>query len=194
MILSGGDRYVALVQLLALVAACFAIAGIARRLGFGRSAAAFGALVFATFTVVLLQTPTALNDLVVALFLIVCAYFAIGELAHGARTRRPRARAGRRHEGNGGVRDSRAGALRARKPAPSPVVVARRVGSRRPRRRLVLVRGQPRRSGQRHRSERRSRRGSTGSSASGDPLRTSSSCPTSTTRRSSRRRSGASGR
>ena len=78
MILSRGDRYVALVQLLALVAACLAIAGIARRLGLGRSAAAFGALAFATFTVVLLQTPTALNDLVVAAFLIVCAYFAMG--------------------------------------------------------------------------------------------------------------------
>ena len=78
MILSRGDRYVALVQLLALVAACLAIVGIARRLGFGRSAAAFGALAFATFTVVVLQTPTALNDLVVAAFLIVCAYFATG--------------------------------------------------------------------------------------------------------------------
>ena len=78
MILSRGDRYVALVQLLALVAACLAIVGIARRLGFGRSAAAFGALAFATFTVVVLQAPTALNDLVVAAFLVVCAYFATG--------------------------------------------------------------------------------------------------------------------
>ena len=66
MILARGDRYVALVQLLALVGACIAIVGIARRLGLGRSAAAFGALAFATFTVVALQTPTALNDLVVA--------------------------------------------------------------------------------------------------------------------------------
>jgi Dolichyl-phosphate-mannose-protein mannosyltransferase len=78
MILSRGDRYVGLVQVLALVTACLAIAGIARRLGFGRSAAAFGALAFATFTVVVLQSPTALNDLVVASFLVVCAYFAMG--------------------------------------------------------------------------------------------------------------------
>jgi hypothetical protein len=78
MILSRGDRYVGLVQVLALVAACLAIAGIARRLGFGRSAAVFGALAFATFTVVVLQSPTALNDLVVASFLVVCAYFAMG--------------------------------------------------------------------------------------------------------------------
>jgi dolichyl-phosphate-mannose-protein mannosyltransferase len=77
MILSHGDRSVALVQVLALAASCLAIAGIARRLGLSRSAAAFGALAFATFTVIVLQTPTALNDLVVASFLVVCAYFAI---------------------------------------------------------------------------------------------------------------------
>ena len=86
MILSRGDRYVALVQLLALVAACLAIAGIARRLGFSRGAAVFGAPLFATFTVVLLQTPTALNDLAVAAFLIVCAYFAEGRRARSSRS------------------------------------------------------------------------------------------------------------
>jgi hypothetical protein len=78
MVLSGGDRYVGLVQLVALAGACGAIVGIARRLGLGRSAALFGALSFATFTVVALQTPTALNDLVVASFLVACAYFALG--------------------------------------------------------------------------------------------------------------------
>lgn len=78
MVLSDGDRYVGLVQLLALAGACVAIVGIARRLGLGRSAALFGALAFATFTVVALQTPTALNDLVVASLLVVCAYFALG--------------------------------------------------------------------------------------------------------------------
>jgi hypothetical protein len=78
MVLSDGDRYVGLVQLLALAAACTAIVGVARRLGLGRSAALFGALAFATFTVVALQAPTALNDLVVASLLVVCAYFALG--------------------------------------------------------------------------------------------------------------------
>ena len=78
MVLSDGDRYVGLVQLLALAAACIAIVGIARRLGLSRAAALFGALAFATFTVVALQTPTALTDLVVASLLIVCAYFALG--------------------------------------------------------------------------------------------------------------------
>ena len=51
---------------------------LARRLGLGRSAALFGALAFATFTVVALQTPTALNDLVVASLLVVCVIFALG--------------------------------------------------------------------------------------------------------------------
>ena len=78
MVLSDGDRYVGLVQLLALAGACLGIVGIARRLGLSRSAALFGALAFATFTVVALQTPTALNDLVVASLLVVSAYFALG--------------------------------------------------------------------------------------------------------------------
>jgi len=77
MIFSGGDRYVSLVQLVALLFTCVAIFGIARRLGLSRSAGAFGALAFSTFTVVALQTPTALNDLVVASLLIICAYFAM---------------------------------------------------------------------------------------------------------------------
>src|SRR4029079_8445323 len=78
MILSDGDRYVGLVQVFAVAGACAAIVGIARRLGLSRRAALFGALAFATFTVVALQAPTALNDLVVASLLVVCAYFALG--------------------------------------------------------------------------------------------------------------------
>ncbi|HJS49002.1 MAG TPA: glycosyltransferase family 39 protein [Gaiellaceae bacterium] len=78
MILGNGDRYVSGVQLLALVFACIAIFGIAGRLGLSRRAAAFGALSFASFTVVALQAPTALNDLVVASLLTICAYFAMG--------------------------------------------------------------------------------------------------------------------
>ena len=88
MILGSGDRYVAVVQILAVVFACLAIVGIARRLGLGRSASVFGAASFATFTVVALQAPTALNDVVVASLLVICAYFAMGasrtELALGA--------------------------------------------------------------------------------------------------------------
>jgi hypothetical protein len=82
MILSGGDRYVGLVQLVALAFACVAIAGVARRLGFDPRAAVFAGLAYSTFTVVMLQTSTALNDLVVASLLIACVYFALGS-AHG---------------------------------------------------------------------------------------------------------------
>ena len=78
MILGQGDRYVGAVQLLAVAFACIAIVGIARRLGLSPSAGAFGALSFATFTLVVLQAPTALNDLVVASLLTICAYFAMG--------------------------------------------------------------------------------------------------------------------
>jgi hypothetical protein len=77
MVLSGGDRYVSIVQLVALLFACVAIVGVSRRLGLSWSAGVFGALAFSTFTVVALQTPTALNDLVVASLLIICAYFAM---------------------------------------------------------------------------------------------------------------------
>ena len=78
MILSGGDRFTTLVQLAAMIASCLAIAGIARRLGLGVTEAAFGAVAFSTFTIVVLQTPTALNDLALAASLVVCAYFATG--------------------------------------------------------------------------------------------------------------------
>ena len=88
MILGGSDRYVGLVQLIALAFGCVAIVGVSRRFGFDRRASVFAALAFSTFTVVMLQTPTALNDLVLASFLIACTYFAIGrtrvELALGA--------------------------------------------------------------------------------------------------------------
>jgi hypothetical protein len=78
MIWSEGDCFVGLVQLLAIAAAGVAIVGIGRRLGLSRPEAALGALAFATFTVVALQAPTALNDLVVAALLVICAYFAMG--------------------------------------------------------------------------------------------------------------------
>jgi hypothetical protein len=88
MILEGGDRFVFVPQLIAVVGACLAIYGIARRLSLGAAAALFGAAMFATFTVVLLQAPTALNDVVVASLLVIAAFFAMGrakgELALGA--------------------------------------------------------------------------------------------------------------
>jgi len=78
MILSEGDRYATLVQLVALLAACVGIAGIACRLGLGIRAAMFASFLFSTYSLVALQTPTALNDLALAAPLVVCAYFAMG--------------------------------------------------------------------------------------------------------------------
>lgn len=60
------DRFVGLPQLLALLGTCCAIVAVARRLGIGPTGALFGALLYALLPVVLLQTGTALNDLVVA--------------------------------------------------------------------------------------------------------------------------------
>ena len=118
MILSDGDRYTTLVQLAAVLAACLGIAGIARRLGLGLTEAAFGAVAFSTYTIVVLQTPTALNDLAVAGPLVACAYFAIRParvdlvLAALALARR------RRHEADDGNRPARAHRVRARGESP----------------------------------------------------------------------------
>jgi hypothetical protein len=79
MVLSRGDRYASLVQLASLVVVCLGVVGIALRLGFITREAAFGALVYSTYTVVALQTPTALNDLAVAAALVACTYFGLGE-------------------------------------------------------------------------------------------------------------------
>ena len=73
--------------------------------------AAFGAVAFSTFTIVVLQTPTALNDLAVAGPLVACAYFAIRPVARRPRPRGPGSRARRRHEADDGARP--AGAHRA---------------------------------------------------------------------------------
>src|SRR5436190_21112075 len=75
MILGKTDRFAGFVQLAALLATMVAVAGIARRLGLTVRQALFGALLFATLPVVVLQSATALNDLVFASFLACCAYF-----------------------------------------------------------------------------------------------------------------------
>jgi hypothetical protein len=88
MILSRGDRFVGIVQILSVIATVVAIAGIARRLGYTARQSMFGALAFASLPVVVLQAPTALNDLAVMGYLVIAAYFAMGptkrELALGA--------------------------------------------------------------------------------------------------------------
>jgi hypothetical protein len=75
MILGKTDRFAGFVQLAALVATMVAVAGISRRLGLSIRQALFGALLFGTLPVVILQSATALNDLVFASFLTCCAYF-----------------------------------------------------------------------------------------------------------------------
>jgi Dolichyl-phosphate-mannose-protein mannosyltransferase len=79
MLLSNGDRYAGLVQYAALLASAIATYGISCRVGFGRPPALFGALILLTTPVFVLQGSTALNDLVVASFLIAATYFFLGE-------------------------------------------------------------------------------------------------------------------
>jgi 4-amino-4-deoxy-L-arabinose transferase-like glycosyltransferase len=75
MILGKTERFAGFVQLTALAATMVAIAGTARRIGLGTRQALFAALLFATLPVVVLQSATALNDLVFGAFLACCAYF-----------------------------------------------------------------------------------------------------------------------
>ena len=75
MILGRTERFAGFVQLAALAGDEVAVAGIARRIGLSVRQALFGALLFATLPVVVLQSATALNDLVFGAFLACCAYF-----------------------------------------------------------------------------------------------------------------------
>jgi hypothetical protein len=87
MLLSGGDRYVGFTQFAALLATSVGVFGVARRVGLRLREAAFGALLFLSLPVVVLQGSAALNDLVVASFLVSASYFLLGstrvELALG---------------------------------------------------------------------------------------------------------------
>jgi Dolichyl-phosphate-mannose-protein mannosyltransferase len=75
MILGRTERFVGFVQLSALMAATVAVGGIARRIGLSVRQALFGAFLFASLPDVVLQSSTALNDLVLAAFLLCSAYF-----------------------------------------------------------------------------------------------------------------------
>ena len=79
MLLTHSLRFAGLVQFVSLLAACVGIFGIARRLALDRSHALYGALLFPTASIVLLQAPTALNDIVVAAFVVIATYFLLGE-------------------------------------------------------------------------------------------------------------------
>ena len=82
-LVSGTDRFVGLPQLGALAVSCLALAGLARRVALTSAAAAFGALLFATYPIVQIQASTALNDLVVCACLAVAAYFLLDERGAG---------------------------------------------------------------------------------------------------------------
>jgi hypothetical protein len=79
MILDGTERYASIFQLGSLVAMLVAVAGIARRIGIESGRAVFGALLFASLPVVALQAATPLNDVMVASFLVISAYFLVSD-------------------------------------------------------------------------------------------------------------------
>jgi hypothetical protein len=83
MALGGNERFAALFQLVGLVAMVLAIAGIARRLGLERRDAVFGAVLFASLPVVLLQASTALNDVALASFVVIAVHFLISDARAG---------------------------------------------------------------------------------------------------------------
>ncbi|MHB8642620.1 MAG: glycosyltransferase 87 family protein [Gaiellaceae bacterium] len=78
MVFTHGDHLAGLPQYLAELALLVGIFGVARRLGFARSNAAFAALLFATLSEVALQSTTPQNDLVVGAYLLAAVYFVLG--------------------------------------------------------------------------------------------------------------------
>jgi hypothetical protein len=87
MVVAAGDRFVGAVSLVAYCAAALAVYGLGRRLGLDARLSLLGALVFTTFSDVLLQASGALNDVVLTSFLAAATYFLLGrrlvELALG---------------------------------------------------------------------------------------------------------------
>jgi hypothetical protein len=77
MILAGNDRYVALPQLLAYAVLVVCVVGLGARIGLCARERVFAGLAFATLPVLVLQAPTALNDVVLASFLAAGTVFAL---------------------------------------------------------------------------------------------------------------------
>ena len=67
------------VQFVAALACAITVAALARRIGLTVREAVFGALLFLTLPIVLLQASLSKNDLVVASLLLAAAYFVLGE-------------------------------------------------------------------------------------------------------------------
>ena len=100
------ERLVGFVQFVAALACSLGVYTLARRLAFPAREAAFGALVFLTLPVVLLQAPTTQNDLVAASGLTAAAVFLTGTSTAANGPRRARNGARGRHEGAGDLRAS----------------------------------------------------------------------------------------
>ena len=75
---TGNGALTAIPQFLAELAILVAVYGASRRLGFGVRAAASGAFLLATFSLLALEAPTAQNDLVAASFPVVAACLLLG--------------------------------------------------------------------------------------------------------------------
>src|SRR4051812_26743086 len=84
LLVTGTDRFAAVVQWLALIGVCGCVLEGARLLGFDRAGALFAAALFAVLPQPVLQAASTQNDLVTALFVIAVAVFAV----RGLRDRR----------------------------------------------------------------------------------------------------------
>ncbi len=76
----GNDRLTGYVQWIASIVATISIYGIARRLRFPQSASMFAALIWNTFTIVVVQATSTKNDLLTAAFCSVAFYFLLDGL------------------------------------------------------------------------------------------------------------------
>src|SRR5512133_3522221 len=72
------EVFTGVVQFVAALMCAVAVFGIARRIGLARREAAFGALLFLTLPIVVLQASLSKNDLVVASLLLAAAFFVLG--------------------------------------------------------------------------------------------------------------------
>jgi hypothetical protein len=73
------EAFTAFVQLAAALACALAVFALARRVGLERREALFGALLFLIAPIVLLQSATTKNDLVVGAFLLAASVFVLGD-------------------------------------------------------------------------------------------------------------------
>ncbi len=73
------ERAAGFLQFAAALGCAVGIFAIARKLGLARGAAAFGALLFLTLPIVILQASTTQNDLVAASFLVAATVFLLGD-------------------------------------------------------------------------------------------------------------------